>query len=127
MITFSFDRRLIEAEAANFPPRSSKRAASPATSPKPKRRKKKKKNKDDDEDSDEDDEVASFKARPSAAVNRPMILQPVDKIQKNAIELSLAAIDPNASFAERVQQFDNMEAIAKKRKSRSHLKKKKQS
>ncbi len=45
-----------------------------------------------------------------------MVLQPTDRAHKQAIELSLAQIDPNASFEERVAQFDNMEAIAKKRK-----------
>jgi hypothetical protein len=92
---------LIQAEAANFPDRGIKRSTrdkSPSVSPKPKRRKKKKKS--DDDDSEEEDEVTQFKSRPAGAVNKPMQLQPVDKIKKNAIELSLAAVDPNASFAE---------------------------
>jgi hypothetical protein len=45
-----------------------------------------------------------------------MIIPPVDKFRKQAIELSMAQIDPNASFADRVAQFDAMEALAKKRK-----------
>jgi hypothetical protein len=68
-----------------------------------------------DEDSGSEDEVSTFKARPSAVVNRPMVIPPVDKKRKQAIELSMAQADPNASFAERVAQFDTMEALAKKR------------
>jgi hypothetical protein len=83
------------------------------SSPKPKRHRRKN---DDDDGTDEEDELAAFKSRPSAAVNKPMQLQPVDRVRKNQIDLSLAAVDPNASFEERVAQFDNMEAIAKKRK-----------
>jgi hypothetical protein len=44
-----------------------------------------------------------------------MIIPPVDKTRKQAIELSMGQVHPNASFAERVAQFDNMEALAKKR------------
>jgi hypothetical protein len=109
--------RSVEAAAANFPDRGLKRTvdkAGPSASPKPKRRKKKK---DTDDDSEVEDEVTNFKSRPSAAVNKPMTLYPVDRTRKSAIDLSLATIDPNASFADRVAQFDNMEAIAKKRES----------
>lgn len=108
--------RLIQAEANSFPGRGLKRGTgvhSPPTSPSPKRRKKKK---EDDDASEDEDEVAQFRARPAGAVNKPMQLQPIDKVRKNVIDLSLAAVDPNASFAERVAHFDNLEAIAKKRK-----------
>lgn len=107
--------RLIEAEAYKFPPRQDlKRPSSsrPIPALEPVSKKTKKKPADSDE---EPDEVAAFRARPKAAVNRPMVLQPVDKVRKNTIELSLAQIDPTASFAERAVQFDNLEAIAKKR------------
>lgn len=85
----------------------------PSSPPPAKRTKKDKRGKTDESESD--DEVSTFKARPSASVNRPMILPPVEKVRKQQIELSMAQVDPNASFAERVLQFDNMEAIAKKR------------
>jgi hypothetical protein len=58
--------------------------------------------------SDSEDEVSSFRARPLPMVNRLMILPPVDKVQKQAIEPSMAQINPKAPFAERVAQFDNM-------------------
>jgi hypothetical protein len=88
-------------------------AANPATkkSDKPVRKRKR------DDDSESEDEVSTFRGRPAAKTNRPMIIPPVDKTRKQAIELSMAQVDPNASFAERVAQFDTMEAIAKKRES----------
>jgi hypothetical protein len=107
--------RLIEKEAANFKGRGIKRDhanGSPPASPRVKRRKKRK---DDDAGTDEESEVAAFRARPTAAVNKPMLLQPIDRVRKSQIDLSLATVDPNASFEDRVAQFDNMEAIAKKR------------
>lgn len=107
---------MIEAEGYKFPPRGeNKRPSSsrPVPALEPATKKLKKKPHDSDE---EPDEVAAFKARPKAAVNRPMVLQPVDRLRKNTIELSLAQVDPTASFAERAVQFDNLEAIAKKRK-----------
>jgi hypothetical protein len=45
-----------------------------------------------------------------------MVIPPVEKVRRQAIELSMAQVDPSASFAERAVQFDNMVAIAKKRK-----------
>jgi hypothetical protein len=110
---------VVDGAAAHFPDRGLKRTATTAghsTSPTPKRRKKKKAA---DDDSDEEDEVAGFKSRHSAVVNKPMTLMPVDRTRKSAIDLSLATIDPNASFADRVAQFDTMEAIAKKREQTS--------
>jgi hypothetical protein len=78
-----------------------------------------KRKREKNEDSDSEDEVSTFRARPTAKTNRPMIIPPVDTTRKRAIELSMAQVDPNASFAERVAQFDTMEAIAKKRKLQS--------
>jgi hypothetical protein len=89
----------------------------PKSSAKPDKKAKKRKY-EKDEDSESEDEVSAFKARPSASVNRTMIIPPVERQRKQAIELSMAQVDPNASFAERVAQFDNMEALAKKRKFR---------
>jgi hypothetical protein len=45
-----------------------------------------------------------------------MITVPVDRSRKQMIELSMAQVNPSASFEERVAQFDHMEAVAKKRK-----------
>lgn len=87
----------------------------PGTNPGARTTKKAKKRKHED-DSESEDEVSSFRSRPHASVNRPMIIPPVDKVRKQAIELGMAQIDPNASFADRVAQFDAMEALAKKRK-----------
>jgi hypothetical protein len=75
------------------------------------------KRKRDGDASDEEDEVSTFRHRPKAVVNRPMVQPPVDRVRKQRIELSMAQVDPSASFAERVDQFDKLEAIAKKRKS----------
>jgi hypothetical protein len=107
---------LIEAEGYKFPPRDDhKRPSSsrpmPGLEPVAKKPNKKKHNSDE-----EPDEVAAFKAWQKAAMNRPMVLQPVDRARKNTIKLSLAQVDPTASFAERAVQFDNLEAIGKKRK-----------
>jgi hypothetical protein len=77
------------------------------------------KRKREDDDSDSEDEVSTFRGRPAAKTNRPMIIPPVERARKQAIELSMAQVDPNASFAERVAQFDTMEAIAKKRKQKT--------
>jgi hypothetical protein len=96
----------------------------PAATPSAKKSDKpaRKRKRDRDEDSDSEDEVSTFRGRPAAKTNRPMIIPPVDKTRKQAIELIMAQVDPNAPFAERVAQFDTMEAIAKKRKSQSiHL------
>ncbi len=62
------------------------------------------------------DETAHFQKRPSAVVNRPMVTIPIDKFRRNQIDLSMAQVDPSASFEERIAQFDHMEAVAKKRK-----------
>jgi hypothetical protein len=106
---------LIEAKAYKFPPRQEGKRPAPARSSLPDPKPKKKKKKMQPELDKEPDEVAAFKARPMAAVNRPMVLQRVDKLRKSTIELSMAQVDPSASFAERAAQFDNLEAIAKKR------------
>jgi hypothetical protein len=69
---------LIEEEGNEFPPCDDhKRPSSSRPKPglEPVAKKPKKKQHDSDE---EPDEVAAFKARPKAAVNRPMVLQPVD-------------------------------------------------
>jgi hypothetical protein len=96
-------------------PQASGSHPAPPKSEKPARKRKRVK----DEDSDSEDELSTFRSRPAAKTNRPMIIPPVDKSRKQAIELGMAQIDPNASFAERVAQFDTMEAIAKKRKFRT--------
>lgn len=103
-----------------LPPRStldpaSRRSRSPPAT-KPKKGEKRKR----EEDSEDEDEFKTFKRRPKAAVNRPMIQPPVDKVRKQRIELSIAQLDPSASFEERVAQFDQLEAIAKKRKSKGY-------
>ncbi len=85
---------------------------------KPAHKKKSNKKRKHSDDSENEDELKSFKKRPKAAVNRPMIQPPVNKVPKQRIKLSLAQLDPNASFEECVAQFDRLEAIAKKRKSR---------
>lgn len=76
------------------------------------------KRKRDEDGSDEEDELKTFKRRPKAVVNRPMVQPPVDRVRKQRIELSMAQVDPTASFEERVAQFDRLEAIAKKRESK---------
>ncbi len=98
--------RLIEEELkkrpqAVFPP-----------SPQPATKSTKRKNASDDEDN----EVRAFKKRPKAAVNKPMTLPPVDQARKQALAMAQAAADPNASFADRVAQFDHLAQISQKRK-----------
>jgi hypothetical protein len=95
-----------------MPPMSSLEAKTAKPARRKKSGKKRKKSESDDED-----EQRAFKKRPKAMVNRPMIQPPVDKVRKQRIELSIAKIDPNASFEERVAQFDRLEEIAKKRES----------
>jgi hypothetical protein len=68
-------------------------------------------------DDEEDDEVKAFKKRPKAVINKPMVVPLLDKSRKQAIDLAMAQINPNASFSERVAHFDHMAAIAQKRKS----------
>jgi hypothetical protein len=46
-----------------------------------------------------------------------MTLPPIDKARRQAIELAQAKADPNASFADRITQFDHMTRILQKRKS----------
>jgi hypothetical protein len=105
--------RLIEKEGHRLPPNEARikrdEHGFPISSPTPPKKRKR--------DGDSDDETTPFKTRPTAVVNRPMVTIPVDKHRKNQIELSLAQVDPSASFEDRVAQFDHMEAVAKKRKS----------
>jgi hypothetical protein len=103
----------LDREASKLPPRSGiKRDAHGfPVSPEPETKKVKRKR-----ELEPDDETQAFLARPTAVVNRPMVNAPVDRTRKYAIELSMAQVDPSASFEERVAQFDQMEAVAKKRK-----------
>jgi hypothetical protein len=112
---------LIDAAAYKFPPRPGQKQSGshfPAEEDSEPKKKRKKRSSGSD---GEVDEVTSFNSRPKAAVNRPMILQPVDKARRQAIELSLAQVDPTASFEDRVIQFDNMAAIAKKRELKTNV------
>lgn len=103
----------MDKEASKLPPRSGiKRDASGfPVSPPPETKKAKKK-----KDAESDEETDAFRSRPTAVINRPMINAPVERARKQVIELSLAQVDPSASFEDRVAQFDHMEAVAKKRK-----------
>ncbi len=65
---------------------------------------------------EEVDEVRAFKKRPKAAVNKPMAIPIIDKGRRQIIEMAQAKANPNASFAERVAQFDHMAELSQKRK-----------
>jgi hypothetical protein len=82
----------------------------PPLSPTPSSSKKRKATSDD-----ENDEVKAFKQRPKPAINKPMVIPPMDKTRRHAIDMAMAQLDPNASFSERVAHFDHMAEISQKR------------
>jgi hypothetical protein len=47
-----------------------------------------------------------------------MTLPPMDQARRQALAMAQAKADPNASFAERVAQFDQLAQISQKRKER---------
>ncbi len=103
--------RLLDAEASKLPLRSGIKGNASGFPISPQAVKKPKKKKDDESD----DETTAFRSRPTAVVNRPMVTAPVERAPKQVIKLSMAQVDPSASFEERVAQFDHLEAVAKKR------------
>ncbi len=105
----SFLPRLIDAEVKKLPQKPG--TSMTGTSPKPATGTKR-----PAESDEEDDEVRAFKRRPKAAVNRPMTIPPVDRARKQVIDAAMAKANPNASFAERVAQFDRLTEISQKRK-----------